>query len=208
MWAVTVPPVVLQCRLQILEFLQWHPSVGPFQLSFSSGIPVRLFQLNLSSGVPVCSASIRLVAQWYPTLGHPVTFQLHSSVHWTSQCILSQVKGEEILCLPKLLPPFYWYSWNVTTTLLGSRVEVCVCVCWGSGEWGWGSGVGGPCRPREKNSIGCIIASLKIVPIGRINNIPVIVQTVAWRRPDDKPFSEPMVASFADAYMRISTSMN
>ena len=39
-WAVTDPPVVFQCRLQKLEFLQWHPSVGRIQLSFSSGIPV------------------------------------------------------------------------------------------------------------------------------------------------------------------------
>ena len=38
--AVTVPPVVLQCRLQKLDFLQWHPSVGQFQLSFPSGVPV------------------------------------------------------------------------------------------------------------------------------------------------------------------------
>ena len=39
-WAVTDLPVVFQCRLQKLEFLQWHPSVGWIQLSFSSGIPV------------------------------------------------------------------------------------------------------------------------------------------------------------------------
>ena len=60
MWAVTVPPVVFQCRLQKLEFLQWHSSVG-------------LFQLNLSSGVPVYPTRIRSVAQWYP------------SVHWVNQ---------------------------------------------------------------------------------------------------------------------------
>ena len=39
-WAVTDPPMVFQCRLQKLEFLQWHPSVGRIQLTFSSGIPV------------------------------------------------------------------------------------------------------------------------------------------------------------------------
>ena len=59
-WAVTAPPVVFQCRLQKLEFLQWHPSVGLFQLSFLSGVPVY-------------PASIRWVAQWYP------------SVHWVNQ---------------------------------------------------------------------------------------------------------------------------
>ena len=42
------------------KFLQWHSSVGLFQLSFSSGVPVY-------------PASIRWVAQWYP------------SVHWVNQ---------------------------------------------------------------------------------------------------------------------------
>ena len=42
------------------KFLQWHSSEGLFQLSFSSGVPVY-------------PASIRWVAQWYP------------SVHWVNQ---------------------------------------------------------------------------------------------------------------------------
>ena len=59
-WAVTVPLVVFQCRLQKLEIPQWHSSVGLFQLSFSSCVPVY-------------PASIRCVAQLYP------------SVHWVNQ---------------------------------------------------------------------------------------------------------------------------
>ena len=35
--------------------------------------------------------------------------------------------------------------------------------------------------------------SLKFVPIGPINHIPALVQIMAWRRPGDKPFSEPMM---------------
>ena len=35
--------------------------------------------------------------------------------------------------------------------------------------------------------------SLKFVPKGRINNIPTFVQIMAWRRPGDKPLSEPMM---------------
>ena len=35
--------------------------------------------------------------------------------------------------------------------------------------------------------------SLKIVPRGSINNIPTLVQIMAWRRPGDKPLSEPMM---------------
>ena len=37
--------------------------------------------------------------------------------------------------------------------------------------------------------------SLKFVPKGRINNIPALVLKIAWRRPGDKPLSEPMMVS-------------
>ena len=37
--------------------------------------------------------------------------------------------------------------------------------------------------------------SLKFVPKGPINNIPALVQIRAWRRPGDKPLSEPMMVS-------------
>ena len=37
--------------------------------------------------------------------------------------------------------------------------------------------------------------SLKFLPNVRINNIPSLVQIMAWRRPGDKPFSEPMMGS-------------
>ena len=35
--------------------------------------------------------------------------------------------------------------------------------------------------------------SLKFVPNGPINNIPALVQIMAWRRPGDKPISGPMM---------------
>ena len=37
--------------------------------------------------------------------------------------------------------------------------------------------------------------SLKFVPKGLINNIPALVQIMAWRRSGDKPLSEPMMVS-------------
>ena len=37
--------------------------------------------------------------------------------------------------------------------------------------------------------------SLKFVPKGPINNNPALVQIMAWRRPGDKPLSEPMMVS-------------
>ena len=43
--------------------------------------------------------------------------------------------------------------------------------------------------------------SLKFVPKGQINNIPSLVQIMAWRRPGDKPLSEPMMVRLP-SYMR------
>ena len=40
-----------------------------------------------------------------------------------------------------------------------------------------------------------IAFSLKCVPKGPINNIPALVQIMAWRRPGDKPLSESMMVS-------------
>ena len=37
--------------------------------------------------------------------------------------------------------------------------------------------------------------SLRFVPKGPINNIPALVEIMAWRRPGDKPLSEPMMVS-------------
>ena len=37
--------------------------------------------------------------------------------------------------------------------------------------------------------------SLKFVPKGQINNIPSLVQIMAWRRPGDKPLFEPMMVN-------------
>ena len=38
-----------------------------------------------------------------------------------------------------------------------------------------------------------IKTSLKYLPKGPINNIPALVQIMAWRRPGDKPLYEPMM---------------
>ena len=47
---------------------------------------------------------------------------------------------------------------------------------------------------------------MKFVSKGLINNIPALVQIMAWRRTGDKPLSEPMITQFNDAYMRHSAS--
>ena len=45
------------------------------------------------------------------------------------------------------------------------------------------------------NVLSLIMISLKFVPKGPINNIPALVQIMAWRRLGDKPLSEPMLVS-------------
>ena len=50
--------------------------------------------------------------------------------------------------------------------------------------------------------------SPKFGPKGPINNIPALVQIMAWRRPGDKPLSEPRLVLFTDAYMRHMASMS
>ena len=50
--------------------------------------------------------------------------------------------------------------------------------------------------------------SLKFVLNGPINNIPSLVQIMAWWRPGIKPLYKPVMVSFKDAHMRHSVSMS
>ena len=45
----------------------------------------------------------------------------------------------------------------------------------------------------NENALILIEISLKFVPKGPMDNIPALVQIMAWRRPGDKPLSEPMI---------------
>ena len=47
----------------------------------------------------------------------------------------------------------------------------------------------------NQNALISLKISLKFVPKVRINNIPTLVQIMAWRRPGDKPLPEPMMVS-------------
>ena len=49
--------------------------------------------------------------------------------------------------------------------------------------------------------------ALKFVHKGPINNIPVLVQIMAWCWPGDKPLFEPMIELFAEAYVHHSASI-
>ena len=50
--------------------------------------------------------------------------------------------------------------------------------------------------------------SLKFVPMGLINNIPSLVQIVAWRRPGDKPLSELMMVTLLTHMIYASLGLN
>ena len=94
------------------------------------------------------------------------------------------------------------------------RVCVCVCVCGGGGGGGglfplhgWINSLGPRLnrRPFADGIFKCIFLnvnewilpriSMKFVSKVRIDNIPALVQIMAWRRPGDKPLSEPMIVS-------------
>ena len=64
------------------------------------------------------------------------------------------------------------------------------------------------CNSLNENVWISINISLKFVPKGPINNIPALVQIMAWRQTGDKPIYEPMMTQFNDAYMRHSASMS
>ena len=51
------------------------------------------------------------------------------------------------------------------------------------------------CICLKENVWGPTKISLKFVPKGPINNIPALVQIMAWRRPGDKPLFKPMMDS-------------
>ena len=59
----------------------------------------------------------------------------------------------------------------------------------------------------NENSRIVIKISLKFVPKGPINNIPALVQIMAWRRPGDKPLSDSMVVRLP-THICIYASMN
>ena len=48
--------------------------------------------------------------------------------------------------------------------------------------------------------------SLNFVPKWSVNNIPALVQIMAWLQPGNKPLPESMIAKFGDTYMHLLTS--
>ena len=94
-----------------------------------------------------------------------------------------------------------WHHYRVATTLSGRWNDACVN----------GQNKVNTLRPRQdgryfaddvlkyiflnENVWISLKIPLKVVPRGPNNNIPALVQIMAWRRSGDKPLSEPMMVS-------------
>ena len=83
-----------------------------------------------------------------------------------------------------MIVPWQWYStvcWNLVNSMRPRRNwhhfadDIFKCILLNENEW--------------------IRNSLKVVSKVRINNIPALVQIMAWCPPGDKPLSEPMMVS-------------
>ena len=59
----------------------------------------------------------------------------------------------------------------------------------------------------NENVVISIIISLKFIPKGPISYILALLQIMVWRRPGDKPLSEPMIIILL-THMRHSASMS
>ena len=93
-----------QCGAVSNKFLHWHSSVGLFQLSFYCGVPVY-------------PASIRWVAQWYP------------SVHWVSQWHSSGTPVYWLRVRVEIVQSFIKPStFSSRSKLLHPTPEACFCV--------------------------------------------------------------------------------
>ena len=98
----------------------------------------------------------------------------------------------------------YMYKVNIHPNILGSKESLVIINILGPGQ-------NGRHFPDDilkwiflnENAWILIEISLKIVPRGPINNIPALVQVMAWHRIGDKPLSEPMLTQFTDAYMSL-----
>ena len=139
-------------------------------------------------------------------VGAAPTTSSFSTKHWLQWIGQRQVQGKTRNLYVWGLGAFYIRELTVLYLL---QIQVWILYVW---EW-----QGGICgqtsvntlRPRQNGRhfaddiFRCIFFnenvwtslkfSLKFVPDVRINNIPALVQIMAWRRPGDKPLSEPMM---------------
>ena len=118
---------------------------------------------------------------------------------WVSKIIPLELNSRISFCLHGVVFHHSYLTWQLTTP---SVAQLAACT---------NEEIVNTFRPRQ---IGCHFAddilnciflnenvwipikiSLKFVPKDPINNIPALVQIMVWRRPGDKPLSEPMMVN-------------
>ena len=98
-------------------------------------------------------------------------------------CYIHQNRTSEIFFISHLLEISHTLVWLSINTLRPRQNgphfadDICECIFLNKNVW----------IP--------IKTSLKFVPKGQINKYPALVQMMTWRRPGDKPSSEPMMVS-------------
>ena len=101
--------------------------------------------------------------------------------------VIFQVKREfrqQIVTTPVIMTPFMNINWVYSLRpgqngrYFAEDIFICIFIC-----------------IFNENVWISLAISLKFFPEVRINNIPALVQIMAWRRPGDKPLSESMMVS-------------
>ena len=89
-------------------------------------------------------------------------------------------------------------EWNWTIMCANARIHLygpaVVFICWHYNRPHWGRDKMANISQTTFSNAFSRMISLKFVPTGPINNIPALVQIMAWRRPGDKPLSETTMA--------------
>ena len=150
-----------------------------------SNILVRISYNQISYYTPMfCVASI-FMGYCYIY----IKLDIQSYNIWMNKCCLGCSPLGESHCETKLLGKAPWQpllEWNCPGTEFLTH--------WGGDKWPtifqmtFSNGFSW-----NENVWIAINISLKFVPRGLINYIPTLVQVMAWRRPGDKPLSEPMM---------------
>ena len=124
-----------QCGADSTKFLQWHSSVGLFQLSFSSGVPVYPASIRW---VVQRYSSLHWVNQWHssgitvytgPANVHWLRVRVPSilSVHILSQCTLAGpvYTGMPLECnwLNQCKREYYWATQRILAGYTGTPLE-------------------------------------------------------------------------------------
>ena len=128
--------------------------------------------------------------------GSLIGYQSGPLVHVQSQSqIIVSLGVVKVMVCCHMLPKHYLNRWPLIDVLPGDVLLYILLTHWGRDKW----------TPFADDIFKCISLneiiwipikiSPKFVPKGPINNIPAMVQIMAWRRPGDKPLSETMMVS-------------